>query len=273
MEKESTREQEQKFPEKGYGLLAVAAYGMDLTVRDDQYEFQWLLYIIKANRRRRQQRFRLIDSGKLDVFKLEQLGKEGADFYTSDKVRAKQEEIELINRACRKGSAIVAYSYQNSEETSFSTLEELGRCGVYLHLSNRKTKHDFSKLSSLADSCQRGGSWLVYYHYGPLEPSLEDLARNSAWIHISDVSLKEPKDSELLLEILRARTQKRTNLVLHVEKAWKASQLRDIIKAGAVVLFQSTPSDFKSPLRSLERESQKKKLDFRSYYLYPNLLL
>ncbi|MFB0564995.1 MAG: hypothetical protein ACETWK_04885 [Candidatus Aminicenantaceae bacterium] len=276
-------EQDLVFPERAYELLSLAAQGRDLTVRDDQHDFSWLLYIFKASRKRRQ-RFRLIDSGKFDAFKLEQLGNEGVDLYTSNEARPKPEELELINRSCKRGRAIVAYSHQgsinreekkgsNTEKFTLTALRDMGKNGIYFYLSNRKWKHDFSLLSELAYFCQKGGSWLVYYHYGPLETSLEDLARNGAWIHISDQSVREPKGTELLMKILESRSSKRTNLILHLEEEWKASQLRDIINAEAIVLFQSSLTDYKSPLRPLERESRKRKVDFRSYYLYPYLMI
>jgi hypothetical protein len=44
------------------------------------------------------------------------------------------------------------------------------------------------------------------------------------------------------------------------------------MKTGAFVLFKSSLYDYKSPFRVLERESRKRKIDFRAYYLYLTLL-
>lgn len=270
------------FPERAHELLSWIKRGKDVTIRDDQYDFPWLMDMVKVCRQRRC-RFRLIDSGKTDAFELEWLGKAGADLYTSDKARPKAEELELINKACRRGDALVAYFHQGLlgeeeeeesglESISFFDLDKMGRDGIYFYISNRKIKRSFSQLSELAYACRQGGSWLVYYHFGPLEPAIEELARSGTWIHISDESVKESQDLSLLIEILKASSPKSTHLVLHLEAEWKIHQLRDAAKAGAIILFKSSHLDYRSPLRSLERESRRRKLDFRAYYLYPNFL-
>jgi len=279
MEKEPVEEKNSKFPARGYELLSWAAKGRDITVRDDQYHFPWLMDIVKSCQKKRC-RFRLIDSGKLEPFELELLGKEGADLYTSDEVRPNAAGLELINKACQKGKAIVAYFHhgpldeeepkEGLEKISFLDLERLARSGIYLHLTNKERERDFSHLDDLGNACRRGGSWLVYYHHGPLEQSLGEL--EGAWIHVSDGSLKEPQDITFLMEILKARSSKRTNFVLHLKGEWKAHQLRDVIKAGAFILFKSALKDYRSPLKPLEREAGRRKLDFKAYYLYPYFL-
>jgi len=282
MEKDSQKERDVKFPDRAYKLLSWIARGKELTVRDDQYNFSWLLDIVKTCRKRGK-RFRLIDSGKLETFQLEWLGEAGADLYSSDKARSKTSELVLINKACRRGAGITAFFFHGSlegeeekganfEGGAFSTLEEMGRDGIYLHLSNRERKRDFSYLNELAYACRRGGSWLVYYHFDPLESSLEDLARNGAWIHISHENLGEAEDMTILLDTLQASLSKGTNLIIHLEEEWEASKLQDLIKTGVVILFKSILRDYKSPLRSLEKEAGRRKLDFRSYYLYPTFL-
>jgi len=280
MEKESAEEENSKFPERAYKLLSWATRGRAVTVRDDQYRFPWLLDIVKSCQKKRC-RFRLIDSGKLETFELELLGKAGADIYTSDQVRPEVAELELISKACRKSGAIVADLHHGplDEETSkeelgsipFSGLERLGRCGIYLHLTNKERERDFLRLGDVAEACRRGGSWLVYYHHGPLEQVLGELG--DAWVHISDDSLKESPDKELLTEILRAGSSKGTNFVLHLGTEWRAFELRDVTKAGAVLLFKSALRDYRSPLKPLEREARRRKLDFRAFYLYPYFLL
>lgn len=279
MEKENTEETISKFPARGYELLSWAARGRDLTVRDDQYHFPWLMDIVKFCQKKRG-RFRLIDSGKLETSELELLGKEGADLYTSDDVRPNAAGLELINKACKKGKAIVAYFHhgplekeekgEDLERVPFLDLERLARSGVYLHLTNKEKVRNFSHLNFLADSCRRGQSWLVYYHQGPLEQSLGEL--DGAWVHISDESLKEPQDLALLMEILKVSSSKRTNFVLHLKGEWKAHQLRDVLRTGAVILFKSALTDYRSPLKPLEREAGRRKLDFKVYYLYPHFL-
>ncbi len=279
MEKGSIEEKNSKFPERAHKILSWATRGRVVTVRDDQYRFAWLLDIVRSCQKKRC-RFRLIDSGKLETWELESLGKAGADIYTSDQARPKVAELELISKACRKSGTIVADFHHGSldEEASkeelgsipFSDLERLGRCGIYFHTTNKERERDFLHLGDLADSCRRGGSWLVYYHHGPLEQDLGELA--GAWIHISDDSLKESTDKDLLTEILKAGSSKGAKFVLHLGTEWRAFELRDVIKAGAALLFKSALRDYRSALKPLEKEARRRKLDFRAFYLYPDFL-
>lgn len=277
MEDESMKDKNAEAPEKAYELLSWAGKGTDITVRDDQYEFPWLLDSVKLCRKKGA-RFRLIDSGKLDRIQLEWLAGAGADLYTSDEARAKASELEHF-RACQKGGAIVAYfhhgpleSEEESSSISFFDLKDMGRSGIYFYLSNREMKREISKLNELARACRKGGSWLVYYLHGSLQNSLEDLARNETWIHISDQIFQEPEDPTLVLDKVRSVISAGAKLILHVEKGLDLSLLRDVIKTRAFVLFKSSLFDYKSPLRALERKTRKRKLDFRAYYLYPNFL-
>ena len=277
MADESMKDKNVDLPERAYGLLSWAGKGTDITVRDDQHEFPWLLDSVKLCRKKGA-RFRLVDSGKLDRFQLEWLAGAGADLYTSDDVRAEASELEHVNKACRKGGGFVAYFHhgplESQEEQSpipFLDLKDMGRNGVYLYLSNREMKREVSQLNELAYACQKGGSWLVYYLHGLLGDSLEDLARNEPWIHVTDQIFQEPEDPTLVLDKVTSVISAGAKLVLHMEKGLGLSLLRDVIKTQAVVLFKSSLFDKKSPFRVLERK-MRKRLDFRAYYLYPTFL-
>ncbi len=277
MEEKSLKEQKDS-AERAFDLLSLAKEGRDLTVRDDQYDFSVLLDSVKICRQRGS-RFRLADSGKLDRFQLEWLGEEGADFYTSDEARADFSELELVNKACNRGRAYVAYFHHGPLELSkeksrftFSELQEMGRCGIYLHITNREKPRDLSQLSELAFTCQKGRSWLVYYHHGLLEPSFSELGRNGAWIHVSDQDLPQTENTILFLDQLKAFLAAGVNLVIHLEKGMDLSLFPDVMATGVFVLFKSSLFDYKSPFRILERKAAKRKLDFRTYYLYPGFL-
>ena len=278
MEKESTKDKNLELPKRAYELLSWARRGKDVTVRDDQYEFPCLLDSVKLCRKKGC-RFRLIDSGKLDRVQLEWLGEAGANFYTSDEARTEASELELMKRACTKGGGIVAYfhhgpleSEEESSSVSFSDIKEMGRSGIYLYLSNREMKRDLSQLNELAYACKKGGSWLVYYLHGSLESSLEDLAKSSTWIHISDQSFEALEDPTLVLDKVRSAISAGAKLILHVEKGLEFSLIRDVIKTKAFVLFKSSLFDYKSPFRALVKKTRKRKLDFRAYYLYLTFL-
>lgn len=260
-------------PEKTYELLSLADKGKDVTVRDDQYDFSCLLDSVKRCRRKGF-RFRLIDSGRLDRFQLEWLAEAGADIYTSDEARFDFSELELVNRACRRGGAIVAYFHHGPFESeggsafSFPELVGIGRCGIYLHLTNRERQRDISRLNELAFGCRKGGSWLVYYHHGALEPPLAELGRNKAWIHISDQSLSETGDA-LIVDRVKEALSRGVRFVIHIEKGVAFFLLREVMAAGAFVLMKSALFDFKSPFRILAKEARKRGPDFRSCYLFP----
>jgi len=105
-----------------------------------------------------------------------------------------------------------------------------------------------------------------------LEGSLEELARNGVWFHATEKLFKKAEERALVLDRLKEAISAGLRLVLHVEKGLDYSLLRDIIKAGSFVLFRSTLFDYRSPFKALERKAKQKKLDFRSYYLYPDFL-
>lgn len=278
MESEKRKEENAAQGERIFEPLPSFVRGEDITLRDDLYDFSVLLDTVKVARQRGV-RFRLIDTGKLDRFQLEWLAEAGADLYTSDEARTDSQELELVNKACRKGKAICAYFHngpleaeEESESISYSSLQGLGRDGIYIHLTNRQNERDSLQLNELAFSCQKGGSWLVYYHFGSLEFSLEELARNGAWIHTSEQIFKDAEDKSLIVDNLKAAISAGLRCVLHVEKGLDISLLDDLMRAGAFILFKFSLFDRKSPFRALEKKARRKKPDFRAYYLYPNIL-
>ena len=255
-------------PEKAYALLSEAAGRNNATVRDDQHEFSVLLDAARISRQKRL-RFRLIDTGKLDFLQLEWLGEAGADIYTSDEARPKASELDLIRRACSKKRRIVAFFFHGLIEEEGITI---ARTGVYLYLSNREKERDPELISRLSQSCRKEQSWLVYYHHGPVIAELEDLARNGTWIHVSDRNLHSEGDVSALVDAAVRASENDAGLVLSIERGMELSPLRDLSKAGAHLLFKTPPSDSGSPLKGLEKEAARKKLDFRAYYLYPTFL-
>jgi len=144
----------------------------------------------------------------------------------------------------------------------------LGAEGIYIYLSNREEKRDWKQLFDLADCCRRGGSWLVYYHHRELEGAMVELARNGAWIHLTDSSLKKEEDHSLLFEIINTAVASGAKLVLHTYGEMDYYLARDVLKAGACLLFKDSLLDYRSPLKPLEEKASKIKLDARAFYLY-----
>ena len=277
MDRESQEERNLAPPNKTFELFSLIKKKQNITVRDDQYDFSLLLDAVRQFRDRRY-RFRLIDTGRFDPFELEWITSHGADLYTSDENRASVHTLELVSASARKGNAVVAclingkMDAEGDDVLSFTDLMNVGRGGVYLHLTNRNHTRDIQQISRLADNCAKSGSWLVYYHHGPLEASLLELGRNGAWIHITDQSLEEEASRLMIRDIVLSAQSAGSNLVLHWDNGDKYSLLEDIVKAGAVVLFETTLFDYKSPLKVLEKGIRRKRLDYRTYYLHPSVL-
>jgi hypothetical protein len=264
---------------KTFALLATVEEDPVITVRDDLYDFPMLLDAVKLWRRKRtKSRFRLVDSGTLSVIQLEWLAAEGADIYTNDELGRSAQDLENIQMGNTKGHSILAYFHSGALEDrkdsspDLSGLKNMGANGVYIHLSNKDIERDLSELIPLADLCQRGQSRLVYYHHKDLDPALFELSRAGTWIHISDKSPKSQNDMPLLTDIIRSAHASGTNLVLHVGEGMEFQLLKELQKAGAVILFKSTLIDYRSSLRALAERSRKQRLDPRAYYLFPILL-
>jgi len=278
MENENKTNVDTRSEERISEILSSAGKGEDITVRDDLHDFSILLDMVKVARRRGV-RFRLIDTGKLDRSQLEWLAEAGADLYTSDDARTDILELEFVNKACKRGGATCVYFYhgpfdseEESSSISFPDLQNLGRSGIYLHLTNRHMERDSVRLKELAFACRRGGSWLVYYHHGLLELPLEELARNRAWIHASEQIFQDVEDPAQVLDSLKSAISAGLRFAFHVETGVDISLLHDVMSARAFILFRSSLFDHKSPFRILEKKARQRKLDFRAYYLYPNIL-
>ncbi len=259
-------------------LLNRAEQGVEITTRDDQDVFAAFLDAAKKSRRKGS-RFRLVDSGKFSAFELEWLAEAGADLYTSDEARPNRSELDLLAKACAKGEAIIAYFHRGALtegpmelSSSWAFLQEVGRSGVDVHLSNRGEPRDFAELAALAEACRKSGSRLVYYHYGRLDAGLEVLAKAGGWIHLSDKELGDADGAALLPDVVRAASTARSGVVLHLEIGLPQEALRDLLSVGAYLLFKTPPSDRRSRFWSLEAQARKKRLNRRSYYLHTTFL-
>lgn len=252
---------------------------MDLTFRDDQQNYDWLLDALGRWRPKRI-RFRLVDSGVFEGHQLEKMVSMGADLYTSDRVRTDVLELEFILKAAKSGGTVVASFLQDEisdgEEhasLALTSLLHLCRHGLFVHVSNRERERNLADLSSLAVACHKGSSRSIYYHHGLLTPELVDLAKEGIWIHISNKSIQSEEDLFLFLDMTSAARMSGANCVLYVEKEMSFSSLHEAVKSPALILFKTRPVDFKSPLKRLVDEAGKKHLDPRSFYLYSTFLL
>ena len=265
--------------ERTYDLLSRAEQGLEITTRDDQDDCTAFLDAARMARRSGG-RLRLIDTGRFSPFELEWLAEAGADLYTSDEARPNRAELGLMAKACARGDAVIAYFHHgilsaDSGETPTSPgfLAEVGRDGVDLHLSSREMARDLAGLAEIAHVCNGAGSRLVYYHHGSLDAGLGDLARSGGWIHLSDLNLPSADEGALLTDISAEAAASGSGLVIHLEKGLVVETVRELLEAGAFVLFKTPPADWRSSFRALERRARKRTLDRRAYYLYLDFLL
>jgi hypothetical protein len=236
-------------------LLIRAEQGLEITTRDDQDEFTVFMDTAKISRSNGG-RLRLVDSGRFTVF-----------------------ELEWLAQACGRGDAVIAYFHREALSegeadipSSWAFLREVGRSGVDVHLSNRERPRDPAGLAGLADNCRKAGTRLVYYHHGRVESGLAGLARDGAWIHLSSKIFGDTENPSLLEDVAREASAAGAGVVLHLETGLPVETLRDLLRAGAFLLFKTPPSDRRSRSRAAEDQARKKKLDRRSYYLHATFM-
>ncbi len=264
--------------EHGFDLLESVNEKHDLTVRDDQYEYAWFLDAIRLTRQKGK-RFRLVDSGRFEQSQLEWLLEAGSDLYTSSKIRIDFGELGGLQKSAKRGRAVLAFfqidplitSDEDSQENT-SGLLALAKDGIHIYLSNREHAQDFEQLGQLAESCHSGGTRLVYYHHGELVPELQELVRFPLWLHLSDLSLQEEASATTLLDLLSS-SSRQAEFVLSIEKNLDHIVLKDILAAGAYVLFQRAQFDYRSPFKELEKAAAKRQPGYTAFYLYPNVML
>jgi len=219
-----------------------------------------------------------VDSGTSDTVALSWLAEAGADIYTSDEARPEPMDVIPVRLSARKSDArtfyyIGAETAENSNRALFlPDITELGRAGVDLHLSNRENPRDAELLVDLARACSSGRGRLVYYHYGRLAEFLEDLALAGGWIHWATGDVSPDKDAFVLKDILRACRKTGAGLILHPNRAWPLALMREVFEAGAFFLFQEEPSEKASPLSGFECEAERRRPDFRAFYLRRDFL-
>ena len=257
--------------EEGFELLDKAARDPNIMVRDDQYDYHWIMDAAQRCRKNGG-RFRLMDTGRFDKIELIWLIGAGLDLYTDDQTRKDFKEAEELVLECQKNDSILAYlqtgafAKEESESSVFSGLVILARSGAYLYVSSREGKTELAAVSDLAQCCREGSTRLVYYHHGPADPVLEDIGSHGAWIHMTDKSVNK-ENLPLLLNTCQKANQNRGGLIVHLEDEVEYDLVEDLIEADAFVLFLYTQFDYKSPFRELENKARKTKYDFRAYYL------
>ncbi len=258
---------------KTYELLDRVRLGRDIVIRDDQFEAEALREAAKLAAAKGVG-VSLLDTGRFDSAGLDWLIREGVRFYTSDEVRRPAQELGLILRSALKAGSFAAYFLNGplpaeGAEAGLSLRELLTLVadGMDLQLSNRTQARDFAVLKALADAARGAGSTLVYFHHGPLSDDLAVLAAAGAWIHISDRSFRDEGGVTAALGIICSARRARVRTVVYIEQGLPLDALARFLAAGAAVIFQTPPSDYKSLQRPLETKARRRKLPVRASWL------
>jgi hypothetical protein len=258
---------------KTYELLDRVRLRQDIVVRDDQFAPEALVDAARLAAGRGVG-LGLLDTGRFDAASLEALIGERVRFYTSDGARPNPDELGRILRACLKAGTFLALFHrgpleaaERPETLTLGALLTLAGDGADIHLSNVAGPRDFAALVEIAGAAASGGGHFVYYHHGSLAEAMKDLAGRGAWIHVSDKSLQGDGGAALGLGIARAARGRRSGLAVHITSGLPLADIEGLFAAGARLLFQTPPSDFKSLQRPLERKAARRKLPVRAFYL------
>jgi len=258
---------------KTYELLDRVRMGHDIIIRDDQFEREALLDAAGAARSKGIG-VSLLDTGRFEASDLEWLILDQVRFYTSDEARPRETELARILKTCRKAKSFLAY-FQNGplerghggEGISLAALKGLTSSGMDIHLSNLVHARDFGVLTELAESVREGRGYLAYYHHGPLAADMAELASRGAWIHFSDRSLGGAGLTEIGLGLVRIARAAGSRTSVYVQAGLPLPVLESYFQAGAVLFFQTPPSDRQSLQKPVERKALRRKLPVRAFYL------
>ena len=258
---------------KTYELLDRVRTRQDLVIRDDQFDHAALLDAAKYARRRRI-RLSLLDTGRFDLVDLEALAREGSRVLTSDGVRPRSSDWEILLEACRGAGADLSVFWNGPLPAAEGTpaiplqslLDLLGR-GMDLHVSNRTLERDPALLAELAAAARSGRGYCVVYHHGRLVGDLAAPAGAGAWVHFSDRGAADAAGAAVAVDIARAAAAKGARAAVHVESGLALETLEELWEAGAALLFTTPPSDDRSLLRPVERKAARRRLPARAFHL------
>jgi len=258
---------------KTYELLDRVRRGRDIVIRDDQFGREALLDAARTARAKGIG-VSLLDTGRFEASDLEWLIREKVRFYTSDEARPDEAELAALLKACRASRSFLAYlhngpigSDSGAGRLPLSALRSLAASGMDIHLSNREHARDLGALAELAESAADGRGYFVYYHHGLLAPGLAELASRGAWLHFSDRSLEAGPATEFGLGVIRAAQAAGSRAAVYVQTGLPLSILERLFDAGAVLSFQTPPSDRQSLQKPIERRALRRKLPLRAFYL------
>jgi len=255
-----------------YELMDRVRMRQDLVIRDDQFDHEALLDAVRYAGRRRI-RLSLLDTGRFDLAQVEALARGGARILTSDDVRPRADEWEILVEAGRRGGTHLCVLWNGPlpaaavSGPTLQALEDLLARGMDFHISDRTHPRDAGSLAGLAAAARKGKAYFVLTHIGPLVADLAGPAGHRAWVHFSDAAIADEPGAALAVEIARAAADAGSRAVVHIERGLPLELLEGLWAAGAALVFLTPPSDDRSLLRPIERRALRRKLPARAFYL------
>jgi len=261
-----------------YELVDRIRLGRDFSVRDDQFDFSLLLDAARMARAKHL-RLTLLDTGRFGFIELEWLMSEGVRLCTSDEARPRPAELLRLLEAGRRGRVRAAYLQRGpllaapaDGAMSISDLQELGRAGLDVHVSDLDEPRDLAALGEIVRFVRAGGGLFVFYRHGRPDETLVALAGQGGWSHLTDRTVDEAADLETLLAWAHAAKSAKAGAVLHLERGLTLETLQTLQTAGAYLIFKTPPSDRSSRFRPLEAVARRRRLPSRAFYLDTTLL-
>lgn len=256
-----------------YELMDRVRTRQDLVIRDDQFDHGALLDAVRYAGRRRI-RLSLLDTGRFNLAEVEALARAGARVLTSDDVRPRADEWEILAEAGRDGGTRLCVLWNGplpaaeaAPGPTLQALEDLLARGLDFHISDRVHPRDAASLAGLAAAARKGKAYFVLYHIGPLVADLAATAGHRAWIHFADAAIADGPGAAWAVEIARAAGRAGSRAVVHIERGLPLDLLEELWAAGAALIFLTPPSDDRSLLRPIERRAVRRKLPARAFYI------
>ncbi|GEM_PF-1210342 len=243
-----------------------------LVVRDDQITWAEVIDLAKECKGKGKTLV-FIDLGGLTLSELEWLVSSGTVILSYPEANRTWAEMLLLQIIARRKHGLVIYAYggkfksEEEKREAYLGWRQMARGGVDFHLSNRHQFWEPEAIVQLAADCRLGRGWFVYYHHGFVEPWLNDLAREGAWVHLTD-RFYQASQKENWEEMLRSFSRRQVRLILHAESA--ATELKEIIdRHGGLIIYNLPPISPTQPLDTPKLKS----LPFRAYHLDPKAML
>ncbi len=246
-----------------------------IIIRDDQVSWDDVWDMARLAHRQRKSLV-LIDTGVFSLAELEWLVEARTTVLSYPEAGRSWAEMLLLKKVAKRTNSLVVFALRGipgakkTGEDWFDSTRQMGRGGVDLHVSGGDNPFKPQELSQLAADCRLGGAWFLYYHHGPVEPWLNPLAQEGAWLHLA-AEFFRVEDAGYLEELLRLFPGKRPRLVFHCgEKC--PPELKEIVSTrGGFLVYLLPPAELGNK-KTRRLQPAERGLPFRAFHLHPKAM-